>query len=107
MKRFLKGIGIRKWFLHQLSIDHRHFDSRKYIKMGFYSQNLIQDKKFQNILLCYYEGIINEDEKNFKENQTAFGRSLYTNFEKSFYVGYMLGNEKHTKGVLVRKNQAF
>lgn len=33
-----------------------------------------------------------------------FGRSIYCNYDKSYYFGYTYSLDRHTKGILVKDN---
>jgi hypothetical protein len=65
---------------------------------------MISQRKSQNIVVAIYEGIILENKTSY-DIKPIFGRSIYCNYEKSYYVGYSnYGQEKHGKGIYFRKN---
>jgi len=110
LRPYLKGIGRRTWFLHQLRKADGKFDSKRLIGKGLLNQKHIFERKVQNVLVCFFEGMVDEQQEqpqSGKIMKMQFGRSLYCNFEKSYHIGYMAGNERHAKGILVRRNQIF
>lgn len=94
---YLKGIGKRTWFLHILEPQIRKLELKLLMRRGI-SSSSISEGRINNVIVSYYEGMIRDyfnSAIDDEETNLAFGRSIYCNYEKTYYFGYTLGQEKH------------
>ena len=72
---------------------------------------MINNKRIKNIIVSVYEGIINEAnefEQYPYQKDLLFGRSLYCNYKRSYYIGYYNGPlDRHSKGIMWRRDDYF
>jgi hypothetical protein len=109
IRHLLFGIGRTKWFLHNyVSLQNKKFNSEKDIKRCNITYEIINNCKYQNLIVSFYEGMIIENE-DYDSSRTnfKFGRTIYCNFDESYYLGYMNGKEKHSKGIYIKNNKIF
>lgn len=83
------------------------FNFNKMIRKGVLTSDAITERRTQNIVVAIYEGVIREelDCDASDELNTVFGRSIYCNFEQSYFLGYTNGQERHSKGILYKNNK--
>lgn len=104
---YLLGVGKRTWFLHILEPQTRKMDLHILMRRGV-SSSSIGESRINNIIVAYYEGVIKDyldPDDDDEATNLAFGRSIYCNCDKTYYLGYTLGMEKHQKGIMVYDNE--
>ena len=75
------------------------FDKEKLV-LGIINNETINETKKQNLLISFYEGMIGHSQDL---EETHFGRFIFSNCESSYYVGYTGVNDKHGKGIVVKR----
>ena len=108
IRYYLKGIGKRVWFLHNLDTNKK-LCKREVDIQSIHYESFKQKNK--NLIVSLYEGIINESidyQEIPYQTDLLFGRSLYCNYKRSYYIGYFNGPlDRHSKGIMWRRDDFF